>query len=110
MTVVEKMLSLESDIEGKLKNQEQMDNSLLNKINELHNSSDGSFTNLQNQLTNLDSENQNNIQQIFNIKETINIQSQEAKKIEDERQIADNKARDDIEVNVQIMPRLFLIK
>ena len=110
MTVVEKMLSLESDIEGKLKNQEQMDNSLLNKINELHNSSDGSFTNLQNQLTNLDSENKNNIQQIFNIKETVNIQSHEAKKIEDERQIADNKARDDIEVNVQIMPRLFLIK
>ena len=49
----------------------------------------------------MDSKNKNNIQKIFNIRETVNIQSHEAKKIEDERQMEDNKARNDIDERIK---------
>merc|ERR1719158_1514933 len=98
--LVEKLLGFQTDFDGKLKKQEQMDDSLLNKINELQLNNNDNVSSLQNQLANLDSDNKNNIQQIFTLQESINIQSEQVKKVDAERQKEANKTKEDIESTI----------
>merc|ERR1719342_2013577 len=98
--LVEKLLGFQTDFDGKLKKQEQMDDSLLNKINELQLNNNDNVSSLQNQLADLDSDNKNNIQQIFTLQESINIQSEQVKKVDAERQKEANKTKEDIESTI----------
>merc|ERR1719153_564581 len=98
--LVEKLLGFQTDFDGKLKKQEQIDDSLLNKINELQLNNNDNVSSLQNQLANLDSDNKNNIQQIFTLQESINIQSEQVKKVDAERQKEANKTKEDIESTI----------
>merc|ERR1712041_39882 len=72
----------------------------MGKINELQLNNTDNVSYLQNQLTNLDSDNKNSIQQIFTLQESINIQSEQVKKVDAERQKEANKTKEDIESTI----------
>ena len=71
--LLEKLLEVEKDVEGKVR-----DNA----------------SSVQNQLTNLDADNKNNAQMLVTLRESINIQVQETKKVDAERQRSDAKAEE----------------
>merc|ERR1711962_815683 len=77
--LLEKLLDLEKEVEGKLS-----DNT----------------SSLENRLNNLEGDNKNNSLNIVNIQESINIQAEEAKKMDTERQINADKAKKDLEAAV----------
>merc|ERR1719283_503705 len=74
-----------------------MDDSLLNKINDLQIINNQNYSSLEIKLGDLDADNKNNMQNLVNLQESINLQSEEVKKVDAERQMAANKAKEDIE-------------
>merc|ERR1719291_1676007 len=76
--LLEKLLEVEKDVEGKVR-----DNA----------------SSVQNQLINLDAENKNNSQMLVTLQEPINIQVQETKKVDAERQRSEAKAKEDLDAN-----------
>jgi chromosome segregation ATPase len=74
---------------------------------------------IQNIVSSLETETRNNSQQVFNLQESINIQSENFKRVDNERQMSANKTKDDIEeqlanfedvidkkINSGIMPKI----
>ena len=76
--LLEKLLEVEKDVEGKVR-----DNA----------------SSVQNQLINLDAENKNNAQMLVTLQESINIQVQDTKKVDAERQRSEAKAKEDLDAN-----------
>jgi len=76
--LLEKLLEVEKDVEGKVR-----DNA----------------SSVQNQLINLDAENKNNAQMLVTLQESVNIQVQETKKVDAERQRSEAKAKEDLDAN-----------
>ena len=75
----EKLVQIEKEIEGRL-----TDNT----------------TSIENQLRNLDADNKNNTQLIVSLQESVNLQSEEVKKVDAERQFTAAKAKEDLDATV----------
>merc|ERR1719419_1729922 len=95
--LLEKIIGVEADLNDKLNKQAEMDDNLMNRINDIQHNNNESQTTLQAQLNNLDADNKNNTQNLVSLQEAINIQSEEVKKVDAERQMAGNKIKDDID-------------
>merc|ERR1712142_1196606 len=80
--LLEKLLGVEKDLDGKLKGVNENANSLVTKVNSL------------------DNETKNNSQTIVNLQESIYIQTETVKKVDAERQQAEAKAKEDMEATV----------
>merc|ERR1711872_859307 len=80
--LLEKLLGVEKDLDGKLQGVNENANSLVTKVNSL------------------DNETKNNSQTIVNLQESIYIQTETVKKVDAERQQAEAKAKEDMEATV----------
>eukprot|EP00090_Calanus_glacialis_P037800 TRINITY_DN6549_c0_g1_i2.p1 TRINITY_DN6549_c0_g1~~TRINITY_DN6549_c0_g1_i2.p1 ORF type:complete len:1555 (-),score=493.26 TRINITY_DN6549_c0_g1_i2:859-4908(-) len=80
--LLEKLLGVEKDLDGKLQGVNENSNSLVTRINSL------------------DNDNKNNSQTIVNLQESIFIQTEQVKKVDAERQQSEVKAKEDIEATV----------
>ena len=80
--LLEKLLGVEKDLDGKLQGVNENANSLVTKVNSL------------------DNETKNNSQTIVNLQESIYIQTETMKKVDAERQQAEAKAKEDMEASV----------
>merc|ERR1712130_427787 len=79
--LLEKLLGIEKDLDDKLHGVNENTNIIQTKLNSI------------------DEENKNNTQNIFNIHESIRIQTEQVQKVDDERQQAIAKAKEDFEAN-----------
>merc|ERR1711872_1093080 len=80
--LLEKLLGVEKDLDGKLQGVNDNANTLVTKLNSL------------------DNETKNNSQTIVNLQESIYIQTEQVKKVDAERQQAEAKAKEDMEATV----------
>merc|ERR1712228_866298 len=80
--LLEKLLGVEKDLDGKLQGVNENANSLVTKVNSL------------------DNETKNNSQTIVNLQESIYIQTETVKKVDAERHQAEAKAKEDMEATV----------
>merc|ERR1712228_1019412 len=80
--LLEKLLGVEKDLDGKLQGVNENANSLVTKVNSL------------------DNETKNNSQTIVNLQESIYVQTETVKKVDAERQQAEAKAKEDMEATV----------
>merc|ERR1719219_1572432 len=97
---------MEGNLGERLDKQEQMDNTLMNRINELHSNNSESVSSIQLRLGDLDKESKDNITQIVNLQETINIQAERANAVDADRQKAAEKAKADLESNAKAIADL----
>ena len=86
--LLEKVLGMDGNLSERLDKQEQMDNTLMNRINELHSSNSESVSSIQLRLGDMDKESKDNITQIVNLQETINIQAERVNAVDADRQKA----------------------
>merc|ERR1719347_224655 len=98
--LLEKVLGMDGNLSERLDKQEQMDNTLMNRINELHSSNSESVSSIQLRLGDMDKESKDNITQIVNLQETINIQAERVNAVDADRQKAAEKAKADLESTV----------
>merc|ERR1719346_371675 len=98
--LLEKVLGMDGNLSERLDKQEQMDNTLMNRINELHSNNSESVSSIQLRLGDLDKESKDNITQIVNLQETINIQAERVNAVDADRQKAAEKAKADLESTV----------
>merc|ERR1719454_1555536 len=91
---------MDGNLSERLDKQEQMDNTLMNRINELHSNNSESVSSIQLRLGDLDKESKDNITQIVNLQETINIQAERVNAVDADRQKAAEKAKADLESTV----------
>merc|ERR1711971_57851 len=94
--LLEKVLGVDGNLSDRLDKQEQMDNTLMNRINELHSSNSESVSSIQLRLGDMDKESKDNITQIVNLQETINIQAERVNAMDADRQKAAEKANEAI--------------
>merc|ERR1719238_650926 len=104
--LLEKVLGMEGNLGERLDKQEQMDNTLMNRINELHSNNSESVSSIQLRLGDLDKESKDNITQIVNLQETINIQAERVNAVDADRQKAAEKAKADLESNAKAIADL----
>ena len=97
-SLLEKVLGMDVNLSERLDKQEQMDNTLMNGINELH--SNNSVSSIQLRLGDLDKESKDNITQIVNLQDTINIQAEQVNAVDADRQKAAGKTKADLESTV----------
>ena len=98
--LLEKVLGMDGNLSERLDKQEQMDNTLMNRINELHSNNSESVSSIQLRLGDLDKESKDNITQIVNLQDTINIQAEQVNAVDADRQKAAGKAKADLESTV----------
>merc|ERR1719462_892780 len=98
--LLEKVLGMDGNLSERLDKQEQMDNTLMNRINELHSNNSESVSSIQLRLGDMDKESKDNITQIVNLQETINIQAERVNAVDADRQKAAEKAKADLESTV----------
>merc|ERR1719347_1707555 len=98
--LLEKVLGMDGNLSERLDKQEQRDNTLMNRINELHSSNSESVSSIQLRLGDMDKESKDNITQIVNLQETINIQAERVNAVDADRQKAAEKAKADLESTV----------
>ena len=98
--LLEKVLGMDGNLSERLDKQEQMDNTLMNKINELHSNNSESASSNQLRLGDLDKESKDNITQIVNLQDTINIQAEQVNAVDADRQKAAGKTKADLESTV----------
>merc|ERR1719285_106848 len=98
--LLEKVLGMDDNLGKRLDKQEQMDNTLMNRINELDSSNSESVSSIQLRLGDMDKESKDNITQIVNLQETINIQAERVNAVDADRQKAAEKAKADLESTV----------
>merc|ERR1711971_858356 len=84
--LLEKVLGVDGNLSDRLDKQEQMDNTLMNRINELHSSNSESVSSIQLRLGDMDKESKDNITQIVNLQEIINIQAERVNAVDADRQ------------------------
>merc|ERR1719209_2239169 len=99
--LLEKVLGMDGNLSDRLDKQEQMDNTLMNRINELHFSNSESVSSIQLRLGDMDKESKDNITQIVNLQETINIQAERVNAVDADRKKEAEKAKADLESTVQ---------
>ena len=99
-SLLEKVLGMDGNLSERLDKQEQMDNTLMNKINELHSNNSESASSNQLRLGDLDKESKDNITQIVNLQDTINIQAEQVNAVDADRQKAAGKTKADLESTV----------
>merc|ERR1719238_920494 len=104
--LLEKVLGMDGNLSERLDKQEQMDNTLMNRINELHSNNSESVSSIQLRLGDLDKESKDNITQIVNLQETINIQAERVNAVDADRQKAAEKAKADLESNAKAIADL----
>merc|ERR1719305_1531455 len=104
--LLEKVLGMDDNLSERLDKQEQMDNTLMNRINELHSNNSESVSSIQLRLGDLDKESKDNITQIVNLQETINIQAERVNAVDADRQKAAEKAKADLESNAKAIADL----
>ena len=83
--LLEKVLGMDGNLSERLDKQEQMDNTLMNRINELHSSNSESVSSIQLRLGDMDKESKDNITQIVNLQETINTQAERVNAVDADR-------------------------
>ena len=98
--LLEKVLGMDGNLSERLDKQEQMDNTLMNRINELHSNNSESVSSIQLRLGDLDKESKDNITQIVNLQDTINIQAEQVNAVDADRQKAAGKTKADLESTV----------
>merc|ERR1712179_224582 len=99
-TLQDKVHGIESQVTDRLEDLAKSDASLLARINELQSNNTENISSLQHQLSNMDSENKNNIQQIYTLQEFINNQSEQVKKVDAERQMSAAKTKEDLDATL----------
>merc|ERR1712179_782632 len=99
-TFQDKVHGIESQVTDRLEDLAKSDASLLARINELQSNNTENISSLQHQLSNMDSENKNNIQQIYTLQEFINNQSEQVKKVDAERQMSAAKTKEDLDATL----------
>merc|ERR1712013_836965 len=88
--LLEKVLGMDGNLSERLGKQEQMDNTLMNRINELHSNNSESVSSIQLRLGDLDKESRDNI----------TIQAERVNAVDADRQKAAEKAKADLESTV----------
>merc|ERR1711873_259872 len=98
--LLEKVLGMDGNLSERLDKQEQMDNTLMNRINELHSNNSESVSSIQLKLGDLDKESKDNITQIVNLQDAVNIQAEQVNAVDADRQKAAGKTKADLESTV----------